>query len=371
MTTNTAATATATATAPRRDTGFDDARAEAFAGRLIGAMNSAALVLMSSIGHRTGLFARLAEHSPCTAAGLAEASGLAERYVREWLSSMTASGVVEYDPRDRTFALPAEHVAFLTAGGPANIAVDTQFLGVAAGVEDEIVARFRDGRGMHYHHYGRFHEVMAESSHQAIVSKLADCVLPLVPGLAGRLESGIDALDVGCGAGGALLDLARRFPNSRFTGIDLCVEAFEPTLRTARAEGLANLTFRQADIAGADTLGGFDLILAFDAVHDQKDPQGMLRTVRRSLRAGGVFLMADIGGSSHLERNIGHPLGAYLYMISCMHCTPVSLGQGGIGLGTMWGVELAQEMLADAGFSSVTMSRLPHDIVNAYFVARP
>ena len=362
---------TNTATALRQEAAFDHAKAETFAGTLIGAMNSAALILMSSIGHRTGLFARLAEHSPCTVADLAARSGLAERYVREWLSSMTAARVVEYDPQDKTFTLPAEHATFLTYGGPANIAVDTQFLGVAAGVEDEIVARFRDGRGMHYHHYGRFHEVMAESSHQAIASKLTDCVLPLAPGLAGRLEAGIDVIDVGCGAGGALLELARRFPKSRFTGIDLCTDAFEPTLRTARAEGLSNLSFRQVDIADVDTLGAFDLILAFDAVHDQKDPQGMLRTIRRSLRVGGVFLMAEIGGSSHLERNIGHPLGAYLYMISCMHCTPVSLGQGGAGLGTMWGVELAGEMLAAAGFSSVTVSRLPHDIVNAYFVARP
>ena len=96
----------------------------------------------------------------------------------------------------------------------------------------------------------------------------------------------------------------------------------------------------------------------------------MLRTVRRSLKPGGTYLMVDIGGSSTLEKNFDHPLGAYLYAVSTMHCTPVSLAQGGIGLGTMWGVEMASEMLFQAGFGKVQMTRLPHDPFNAYFVAR-
>jgi SAM-dependent methyltransferase len=355
----------------RTETRFDDGKAQAFAARMLGALNNAALVLMSSIGHRTSLFAHLAALSPCTADELAARGGLAERYVREWLAVMVTSGVVDYDPHGKTYSLPAEHAAFLTDGGPVNIAVDTQFLGVTAGVENAMVARFRDGLGMHYHDYGRFHEVMAESSHQSITSRLLDDVLPLVPGLPARLDAGIDVVDVGCGAGRALLQLARRFPESRFVGLDLCADAFAPTLETVRAEGLANLSFQELDISGLNMFGPHDLVLAFDAVHDQKDPQGLLRTVRRSLRAGGAFLMVDVGGSSHLEKNIQHPVGSFLYMMSCMHCTPVSLGQGGPGLGAMWGVELASEMLSAAGFSDVRVMRLPHDIVNAYFVARP
>jgi hypothetical protein len=134
---------------------------------------------------------------------------------------------------------------------------------------------------------------------------------------------------------------------------------------------LKNLSFRELDVAGRADFGRYDLVLAFDAVHDQKDPQGMLSAIRRTVCDGGIFLMIEIGGSSRLENNVAHPLGSFLYMMSSMHCTPVSLGQGGPGLGTMWGVELASEMLAKAGFSDVQMSRLPHDIVNVYFVARP
>ena len=351
---------------------FDDGKAQAFAGKLLGALNNSALILMTSIGHRTGLFDALAAISPCTALELAAEADLAERYVREWLAVMTTSGVVEYDPGSRTYFFPAEHAAWLTrAAAPNNVAVTAQMVGVASAVEDDIIARFRDGKGLHYHHYGRFHAVMGEHSAMAVVMNLVDHILPLVEGSIARLEKGIDVVDVGCGAGGALLLLAEKFPNSRFTGLDLCADAFEDAARTAKRKGLTNLQFKEFDVSTATTLGAFDLVLAFDAVHDQKDPQGMLSTIRRSLRPGGAFLMADISGSSKLENNLEHPLGAYLYMMSTMHCTPVSLAQGGAGLGTMWGVELAAEMLGKAGFSNVETTRLPQNPFDAYFVARP
>ena len=212
---------------------------------------------------------------------------------------------------------------------------------------------------------------MAEDSDQSFVFGLIDNILPLATGLTARLEAGIDVIDVGCGGGRALLKLAERFPKSRFVGVDLCHDAFEAASGTAKRKRLSNLSFRELDISTVDTLGAYDLVLALDAVHDQRDPQGMLGTVRRSLRKDGIFLMADIGGSSHLENNSANPLAPFLYMLSTIHCTPVSLGQGGAGLGTMWGVELAAEMLAKAGFGDVKMSRLPDDLVNAYFVARP
>jgi SAM-dependent methyltransferase len=361
-----------TATAVRESVpAFDPARAEAFVGKFLGAMNSAAMILMTSVGHRTGLFDALAETSPTTAAQLAGKAGLAERYVREWLAVMTTSGVVDYDPAGRIYTLPVEHAGWLTrAAAPNNVAANAQFISVIAGVEDEIVEHFRDGHGVHYHEYGRFHEVMGEHTGQNIVMNLVEHILPLVDGSIAALERGIDVVDVGCGAGGALLLLAERFPRSRFTGIDLCADAFEKAEAAADEKGLTNLVFQELDIGTVTTLGAYDLVLAFDAVHDQRDPQEMLRTVRRSVRPGGYYLMVDIGGSSRLENNLDHPLGTYLYAVSTMHCTPVSLAQGGEGLGTMWGVELASEMLGKAGFGKVQMTRLPHDPFNAYFVAR-
>jgi SAM-dependent methyltransferase len=163
--------------------------------------------------------------------------------------------------------------------------------------------------------------------------------------------------------------MAARFPRSRFTGYDLCDDALAKGRAEAVRRGLRNLRFEARDMTAFDEPGRFDLVLTFDAVHDQKDPAGMLRGLARSLRPGGVYLMQDIGGSSHVERNIQHPLGTFLYTVSCMHCMAVSLGQGGAGLGAMWGVEMAEKMLGAAGFGQLSLHRLPHDPINAYFVA--
>jgi hypothetical protein len=114
-----------------------------------------------------------------------------------------------------------------------------------------------------------------------------------------------------------------------------------------------------------------DLITAFDAIHDQTRPDAVLRNVARGLRPGGVFLMQDISGSSHVERDVNHPLGTFLYTISLTHCMSVSLAGGGPGLGAMWGKDTALRMLREAGFGDVRVETLPHDIMNFYYVACP
>jgi len=357
------------ATAP---TIFDAERSERFAERMGAALNDAALAIMASIGHRAGLFdgmSRLAR--PATSGAIAAESGLAERYVREWLAAMTTAGVVDYAPDDATYRLPPEHAAWLTrAATPNNLAVTAQFIPQLGAVHDLVLERFRDGRGTGYGDYPCFHQVMAEDSGQTVVAALFDHILPVVPGLDGRLQAGIAVLDAGCGRGRALLELAARFPKSLFTGYDLCEDAIAWGRGQAAARGLANLRFEARDLAGWEEPGRFDLVCTFDAVHDQRDPDGLLRGIAGSLKPAGIYLMQDIAGSSRLEKNIGQPFATLLYAISTMHCTPISLGQGGPGLGTMWGEEMAEAMLKAAGFRQLEKHRLPHDPINVYFVAR-
>jgi len=350
---------------------FDEARSEAFAERMIGALDASALIAMTSIGHRTGLFDALAELPAASSDAIARHAGLAERYVREWLGVMVTSRVVDYDPVQRTYRLPPEHARWLTrAAAPDDLAVTAQLLPCIGSVETDLVECFRSGGGLTYDRYPRFHEVMAEDSGQTVVDALLDHILPLVEGLDGALERGIRVLDVGCGRGRALLRLAERFPRSRFEGVDLCEEPIAWARDRAHALGLENATFRAID-AGTGPLGGpFDWITAFDAIHDQADPGAVLAAIAGALAPDGVFLMQDIAGSSHLERNLDRPLAPLVYAISTAHCTSVSLAQGGAGLGTMWGEELAGEMLEAAGFTRIEKTRLAHDIMNVFFVAR-
>jgi SAM-dependent methyltransferase len=237
-------------------------------------------------------------------------------------------------------------------------------------VQERILECFETGAGVRYADYPGFHELMAEDSGQTVTAALFEHILPLVPGMETRLSDGIDVLDAGCGRGSALIAMAKRFPMSRFVGYDLCGDAIRFAIQSAGAAGVANVHFEARDLAGYDERARFDFITSFDAVHDQKDPRGLVHALYAALRSRGVYLMQDIGASSRLENNLQFPMATFLYAVSCVHCTPVSLGQGGPGLGTMWGRETAEAMLRDAGFDRVDCHVLPHDPMNVWFVAQ-
>ncbi len=347
------------------------AEAERFAERIGDIINSGAIATMLSVGHRAGLFEALEAEPPSTSATIAARAGLNERYVREWLAVMVMGGIVDYDPVAGHYALPEAHEACLVPGAAlGNLAVYAQHVSLLGKVEDQVLHCLKTGEGTRYADYPCFHQIMAEDSDQTVVDSLFEAILPLVPGLAALLEHGIDVMDAGCGRGHALIALAQRYPNSRFTGYDLGGDAIAYARAAARDEGLSNLRFEQRDLTGYCEPGAFDFITSFDAVHDQKDPQALVAGLRASLRPGGVYLMQDIGGSARLERNFDFPMAALLYAISCAHCTPVSIGQGGAGLGTMWGRETAEAMLHEAGFESVEAHVLPHDPMNIWFVSQ-
>ncbi len=350
---------------------IDQERAEAFAERMLGVVNGASVALMTSVGHRTGLFDAMSGLVPSTSNEIADAAGLNERYVREWLGAMVTGGIVEHDPEDATYSLPPEHAAWLTrAASPDNIAVTAQWIPLLGSVEDEVVESFEKGGGVPYAAYPRFHEVMAEESAQTVVAALPGSILPLVPGLTERLEAGIDVLDLGCGSGRALNLMAGTYPNSRFTGYDFSEEGIARAREGAAEKGLTNVRFEVRDVAKLDETDAYDLVTTFDVIHDQAHPAAVLAGISRVLRPDGDYLMQDIAGSSYVHNNLDHPLGPLMYTISTMHCMTVSLAQGGEGLGAMWGEEKATEMLNEAGFTNVKVEQLPHDFINSYYIAR-
>ncbi len=350
---------------------MDESKLADFTDRLVQIINNGALNLMIGIGHRTRLFDTLAELPPSTIVEIARHAGLNERYVREWLGAMVTGRIVNFDPDEETYELPVEHAACLTRGAvPVNFAATMQWMAVLGSVEDQIVECFHHGGGVHYEAFHRFHEVMAEESAQTVVAALTDHIIPLADGLMDKLAHGIDVLDVGCGSGRAACRLAAEFPNSRFVGYDFCEDAIDSASAEAERLGLNNIRFERRDVAQLGDREEFDLVTAFDAIHDQAKPDVVLREIVASLRPGGTFLMQDILASSQLENNLDNPLAPLLYSISTMHCMTVSLAQGGAGLGTCWGRELAEKMLRDAGLHDITVEKLPHDDMNYYYLAK-
>lgn len=343
--------------------------ANGFDEKLMNMITNGTVAMMISIGHRTGLFDAMSGMRPASSREIADQTGLNERYVREWLGAMTAAAIVINHPEDSTFVLPPEHASFLTrAASPSNLAALAQWISVLGSVEDLVVDAFKHGKGVPYSAYKRFHPVMAEESGQTIVAALMDHILPLAPGLMEQLERGIDVLDIGCGSGQAMNALAATFPMSRFTGYDISEEGIAAARKEAEKRGSTNIRFEVVDVAVIPDAAAYDLITAFDAVHDQARPDLVLANVHKALRPGGTFLMQDIAASSHVHQNLDNPMAAFIYTISCMHCMSVSLANNGMGLGAAWGKEKALEMLGEAGFDGVRVEQLEHDPMNYYYV---
>lgn len=339
------------------------------AGRLMQILNDACLALMLSVGHRTGLWTAMADGVPRTSIELAEHAGLQERYVREWLGAMTVGRLLVHNPDDLSYRLTPEYADLLTDDGAANLAVFAQYVAVLGGVEDAVVSCFEHGGGVPYDAFPRFQEVMAADSAQTVLASLDETIVPLVPGLASRLAAGIDVLDVGCGRGRALQHLAHEYPRSRFLGVDLSASA----IAAARTESsdLPNLRFVAADatrLTDHVPAASRDLVTTFDAVHDQAHPAQVLAGIREVLRPDGHYLAQDINTSGSPADDLDHPLGPFLYTISCLHCMTVSLADGGDGLGAAWGRPRARQMLHEAGFTQVQEHLLPHDEQNVYYV---
>lgn len=352
-------------------TDFDQSKKEAFAGRMMGILNDGFLGVMISVGHRVGLFDKMAELPPSTSQEIADAAGLQERYVRECLGALVTGKIVDYEPKARTYVLPKEHAPSVTrAGGAENIASFVRALPYMAKVEDQIVDCFRNGGGVPYSEYKGFSELVHQGTAPLFDASLIKKVLPLVPELTASLKRGVDVLEVGCGSGHALMLLAKNFPNSRFVGYDLLDESIAMAKAAAQEAGLQNASFEKRDVATMTHEGQFDVVAAFDMVHDLPRPDVVLSAIARALKPGGTYIMSDVKASTFLENNLDHPLGPFFYSISCMHCMPVSLAYDGMGLGAVWGEEKASEMIREAGLELLDIKQTETDPLNNFYIAR-
>lgn len=357
-------------------------QATAFATNLIGILNGGTLSLMISLGHKTHLFdtmSKLYEQKQfAQSEEIARAASLNERYVREWLGAMVTGKIVDYDKSTDSYSLPPEHAALLTrAAGIDNFAMFFQYISLMGIVEDKIVECFYKGGGVPYSEYPRFQELQAEETSRIFDARLVGQILSLSNGLRDKLERGIDVLDVGCGTGHAINVMAKAFPRSRFVGYDISDEGIRTANEEASKMALSNVRFETKDLSLMNDSECYDLITAFDTIHDQAQPTKVLRAIYDALRTGssdettGIFLMQDIAASSYINENISNPLAPTLYTISTMHCMTVSLASNGEGLGAVWGRQKAEQKLREAGFRArIDVREIEGDILNYYYITK-
>jgi 2-polyprenyl-3-methyl-5-hydroxy-6-metoxy-1,4-benzoquinol methylase len=342
------------------------------AERVVDDVGGALTVGLAYVGLRLGLFSGLAASGRTTSVALAQRSGLAERYVREWLRAMVASRYVEHDPESGAFFMTPEQIAALVDEGARTFAAGAfQFALPSLLLTPRLLEVFQSGGGI------AFGELPAEIP--AAIARmhrpwfdhlLVQEWLAGAPGLVEALGRGISVLDVGCGAGRSTVAMATAFPRSTFLGIDPHGPSIVEARTLAGGERLPNLAFAVRSIeslAGASEdsaaagRGGptpFDLIVAIDCVHDMPAPVSGLRAMGAALSKGGsVFWSEPTGSREPLENR--NPQGKLRSNLSPFHCLTVSLAAGGAGLGTIIGEAGARELAVQAGFAS--FEKLPID----------
>jgi SAM-dependent methyltransferase len=334
----------------------------------VGATLNTALVVM---GDRLGLYRALAGAGPLSPAEVAERTGTAERYVREWLNAQAAGGYVTYDPDSGRYTLPPEQAVALT--DPDSPAYLPGFFQIALGSvldSPKIVEAARSGAGFGWHqHVHDVHEGCERFFRPGYNANLTSGWLPTLDGVVAKLERGALVADVGCGHGASTILMAQAFPNSTFTGSDYHEGSIETARRHAQEAGVAGRIRFETTAAAAYTGTGYDLVTMFDCLHDMGDPAGAARHVRGTLKPDGTWMIVEPRAGDRIEENL-NPVGRAYYAFSTLLCTPASLSQEvGLALGAQAGEARIRDVVTAGGFSR--FRRVAETPFNLVFEARP
>ena len=345
---------------------FDRRAAGNFARTVVDRLSASMTVTMLELGNRLGLLEALTGQA-LSVEELAEQTGTQERYLTEWLGLMVTAGVVTHD--EDTFSLPPEHAASFVGDSPYNLSSMLTMATASSQSLDDLQRVFVEGGGISYaeQHLDSDHFIDALTSNR-YDALLVDSYLAQVPGLTERLTAGATVLEFGCGKGHAARLIATAFPASTIVGLDISAEAVEAATAIAAQQGVHNASFVVGS-ASTPPEGPWDLVLAFDVVHDLADPDAALAGARAALVEGGQMLMIDSGAPPTLEERAELPWAPMMYGVSITHCMTVSLAQDGAGLGNMWGREAAVAALDRAGFASVDTYELKGDPMDLLYVA--
>jgi SAM-dependent methyltransferase len=331
----------------------DERKLNEFLGQFVqdlGATVQAGLVV---IGHRLGLYRAMAGAGPLTPAELAERTGTAERYVREWLAAQASGGYVAYDPVSERFSLPEEQAfALADPDGLAYLPGAFQLALASLKAEPRIAEAFRTGAGVGWHEQDAevFDgcEMFFAPGYRA---NLVESWIPALDGVEARLQAGAQVADVGCGHGASTIIMAKAYPRSTFVGFDYHQRSIDWARKAASDAGVSDRV--RFEVAPADSFGGdgYDLVATFDCFHDMGDPAGAATHIRRALADDGTWLLVEPAAGDHLKDNL-NPVGRLYYGFSVLLCVPNALSQQPKAvLGNQAGEARTRELTAAGGFT--------------------
>lgn len=351
-----------------------DSAAEALAERLFGAVLEAMDLMAVYIGDRLGYYQVLADHGPCTSAELAQRAGTHERYAREWLEQQATTGILDVEDvsapaAERRFSLSAGHAEVLTDPvSLAYMAPAAQMLAASGHQLAAIVEAHRSGGGVSWAQFGPdMREAQGAFNRPFFVRLLPGEWFGAVPELRTKLDAGARMADVGCGYGWSAIGLAKAYPMLRVDGYDVDEPSIEAATANAEAEGLSDrVRFHARDAASADIEGTYDIVAAFECVHDLPDPVGVLATMSRLAADDAIVIVMDEKVAPTFGA-IGDEVERLMYGFSNMVCLPDGLSHpGSVGTGTVMRRETLERYAREAGFSSVEVMPIDADLWRFY-----
>jgi 2-polyprenyl-3-methyl-5-hydroxy-6-metoxy-1,4-benzoquinol methylase len=343
---------------------------DALVGRLFTSTIGALELLHVYLGHRLGLYRALAEGGPLTPAELAERSAINERYAREWLEEQAVAGILTADAEHR-FSIPAGHAEVLTDADSTSFLAPLP-LGIVsvASIMPELMEAFRTGGGVPYEAYGAdMRSNIADGNRPGFLKLLGTQWFPAVPELDARLraEPPAQVADIGCGSGWSSISIPKAYPKVMVHGFDLDAASIKEAKRNAGARGVADrVRFEIRDAADPKLGGSFDVVTAFETIHDMSNPVGALRAMRGLVREGGFVLIADERVAEEFKAP-GDELERFMYGWSAVHCLPVGMvGSGSAGTGTVMRPSRLRQYAREAGFRDVEVLPVDADFWRFY-----
>jgi SAM-dependent methyltransferase len=349
----------------------DPAKLDAFMGKMLTDMGAAATAALVLIGDKLGLFKALAEIGPATPKALAEKTGTAERYVREWLAAQAAAGYVQYLADNGTYAMtPEQATALADESSPAFVGGAFDVLQAMYMDEPKVTAAFKSGKGVGWHEHSTcLFRGTERFFRPGYAANLVQNWLPALDGVVAKLERGAKVADVGCGHGASTIVMARAYPKSKFVGFDYHGPSVERARQAAKEAGVADRCTFEVAPAKSYPGTGYDLVALFDCLHDMGDPVGASRHIRDSLASDGTFLLVEPAAADTVEGNL-NPVGRMFYAASTMICVPASLSQEvGMALGAQAGEARLREVVTAGGFKR--FRKATSTPFNLVFEARP
>ncbi|HZM65010.1 MAG TPA: class I SAM-dependent methyltransferase [Nakamurella sp.] len=321
------------------------------------------------VGHRLGLYRALAD-APATPAELAARTGTDPRYVAEWLAGQAAGGYIRHDATTGSYSMTEEQAfALADPNGPNLPAAFVLALGMLR-AEPRITEAFRTGGGVGWHEHDPDVFTGTEAFFRpGYAANLVPSWLPALEGVVSKLEAGGRVADVGCGLGVSSVLLAQAYPESTIVGSDYHEKSIDLARKRAGDAGVTDRTTFEVASAQAFTGSGYDLVTAFDCLHDMGDPLGAARHIREALTPDGTWLIVEPTAGDSVADNL-NPVGRMYYSASTFLCVPNGLSQpGGYALGAQAGEAAIRQVVTDAGFTR--FRRAAETPFNLIYEARP